>query len=70
MERLRTAVGGDMIETDKGALSVTISLGGAVSDSADADIDEFIRVAEKALSLAKGAGRNRHDVRVVGAGGA
>ncbi len=69
MERLRTAVGGEKIETDKGEMSVTISLGGAVSAAADADLDECIRVADEALRAAKGAGRNCHEVRVADAAG-
>lgn len=58
MERLRLAVSDETVETDKGAVSVTISLGGAVSDTSDADLDELIRAADEALYAAKGAGRN------------
>ena len=69
MERLRTAVDDEKIETDKGEMSVTISLGGAVSAAADADLDECIRVADEALRAAKGAGRNCHEVGVADAAG-
>lgn len=70
MERLRLAVSDEKIETDKDAVSVTISLGGAVSDTASADLDELIRTADEALYAAKGAGRNCHELRVVNAGSA
>ena len=46
-------------------MSVTISLGGAVSAADDADVEEFIRAADEALYAAKDAGRDRHEVRVV-----
>ena len=67
MERLRAAVD-DNVETANGEISVTISLGGAVSDGGDAKLGELIRVADEALYAAKGAGRNRHETRVVEAG--
>ena len=62
-------VGDEKIETGKGAISVTISLGGAVSAGADTDLDKLIRVADEALYAAKDAGRNRHELRVVDAAG-
>jgi len=65
MERLRKAVGDEPIETDKGPIDISISLGGAVGDGADAKLDEFIRLADKAMYEAKEAGRDRYAVRVV-----
>ncbi len=69
MERLRTAVDGEKVETGKGTIPVTISLGGAVSPAGDADPGELVRVADEALYAAKGAGSNGHELRVVDAGG-
>jgi diguanylate cyclase (GGDEF)-like protein len=68
MERLREAIGREAVSTDYGDIAVTISLGGAVSSAATADIDALIRAAEAALGAAKEAGRNCHRVRLVQGG--
>ena len=65
MERMRAAVGTREIKTEKGNLSVTISLGAAASSDPEAGLDDLIRVADEALYEAKGAGRDRHVVKVV-----
>ena len=66
MERLRASVAGEGIETPKGAVEVTISLGAAASSAAEGDLDDMIRVADEALYRAKDAGRNCHDVTLIG----
>lgn len=65
MERMRAAVGTREIETQKGKLSVSISLGAAASSDPEASLDDLIMVADEALYEAKNAGRNRHVVKVV-----
>jgi len=65
MERLRTAVGSEGIETAAGMVSVSISLGAASGNGDVADLDTFIRLADEAMYEAKEAGRDRHVVRVV-----
>jgi len=66
LERMREAVGGEGIETNAGTIELTISLGAAVGEGDDIDLDELVRTADEALYEAKEAGRNRHVVRVVG----
>ncbi len=66
LERMREAVGGEGIKTDAGTIELTISLGAAVGEGDDIDLDELVRTADEALYEAKEAGRNRHVVRVVG----
>ncbi len=57
-ERVRAAVGGlDLREL--GVARVTVSVGVAVSDSADQPIDELIGLADRALYRAKRRGRDR-----------
>ncbi len=65
MERLRLAVGAEPIDTRKGQVSLSISLGAAVSPEANADLDDLVRTADEALYAAKDAGRNCHRVRRV-----
>jgi diguanylate cyclase (GGDEF)-like protein len=65
MERLRKAVGEREIDTDAGALMVTISSGAAAGSGAAGDIDTFVRIAEEAVKDAKQAGRDCHRVRPV-----
>ncbi len=66
LERMREAVGGEGIETNAGTIELTISLGAAVGEGDDMDLDELVHAADEALYEAKEAGRNRHVVRVVG----
>jgi diguanylate cyclase (GGDEF)-like protein len=65
MERLRSAVGGEGIETAAGVVNVSISLGAAAGGGDSADLDTFIRLADEAMYEAKETGRDRHAVRVV-----
>ena len=64
-ERLRKAVGEHAIDTQKGDLSVTISLGAAASIDPEASLDNLVRVADEALYEAKKAGGDRHVVTLV-----
>lgn len=63
MERLRTAVGDEGIETEAGIIEVSISLGAAAGTGDAGDLDTFIRAADEAMYEAKEAGRDRHSVR-------
>jgi diguanylate cyclase (GGDEF)-like protein len=65
LERLRTAVGNEGIDTEAGVVQVSISLGAAVGSGDDTDVDAFVRIADEALYDAKEAGRDRHSVRLV-----
>ncbi len=60
-ERIRENVAALRMETEKGPLSVTLSIGVAemCSDPADASIEQVVQRADKALYAAKQAGRNR-----------
>ena len=60
-ERIRMGVETLSIETDKGAVSVTLSIGIAEMFHApqDSSVDDMIRRADEALYAAKKAGRNR-----------
>ena len=58
-ERLRATVAHAPVESAGGALSVTISVGGAVRHESDAGIDDLIARADRALYAAKRSGRNR-----------
>lgn len=62
MERLRSAVADEMIETRAGSLPVTISLGAAVADPSENTVEDVLRVADEALYRAKAGGRNRCEV--------
>ncbi|MCU1596020.1 MAG: diguanylate cyclase [Frankiales bacterium] len=60
-ERLRCAVASTPVVVDEISLTVTISIGGAAAEGyAD---DDLVRLADRELYAAKGAGRNR--VRVI-----
>ncbi|QDG49632.1 diguanylate cyclase [Persicimonas caeni] len=61
-ERLRTAVADASIVTDRGEVSVTISLGVAELTPADEDVDSLLNRADEALYRAKEGGRNRVEV--------
>lgn len=58
-ERIRAATAADGIDTEKGPVKVTISVGIAVVQSGDDALDALIRRADQALYAAKAAGRNR-----------
>jgi len=57
-ERLRAATAETPIETRAGGVSVTVSIGVAVS-AGDATVDEVVAAADRALYEAKAQGRNR-----------
>jgi diguanylate cyclase (GGDEF)-like protein len=58
-ERLRQRIAGTPLQAEGGALSVTVSIGIAALDPADASGDAALVRADKALYCAKRAGRNR-----------
>jgi diguanylate cyclase (GGDEF)-like protein len=61
-ERLRAEVAEHPVETEKGAVSVTISLGVAELSSVDEDLDALLNRADEALYAAKEGGRNRVEI--------
>ena len=61
-ERLRVAVSGTPIETERGALTVTVSVGVAVRTADTADLAALLDRADQALLRAKAAGKNRVEV--------
>ena len=69
MERLRASIASEGIETHKGTLELTISLGAAANSVAEGDLDDMIQVADEALYRAKDAGRNCHEVTLIGEDG-
>jgi diguanylate cyclase (GGDEF)-like protein/PAS domain S-box-containing protein len=60
-ERIRASVADMRIDTEKGPLAVTLSLGIAELqlDPVDENLEKIVRRADKALYIAKSAGRNR-----------
>ncbi|PTQ65449.1 PAS domain S-box-containing protein/diguanylate cyclase (GGDEF)-like protein [Sphingomonas sp. PP-CE-3G-477] len=58
-EEMRTAIAALEVETPRGQLTVTASLGCASLDEADGSIDALIALADKRLYVAKQAGRNQ-----------
>lgn len=58
-ERIRTEVESMRIETDKGELSVTASVGVATYNSAGSDWESLYKSADEALYASKHNGRNR-----------
>jgi diguanylate cyclase (GGDEF)-like protein/PAS domain S-box-containing protein len=58
-ERLRHAVAVEPVETDRGLVEVTVSLGIARATSSTPDLEVLIGRADAAMYLAKQAGRNR-----------
>jgi diguanylate cyclase (GGDEF)-like protein len=62
-ERIRAAVAATPADTaDAGPITVTISIGVALADAADASFDALLARADAALYRAKTAGRNRVDL--------
>ncbi|MBK7452800.1 MAG: diguanylate cyclase [Anaerolineales bacterium] len=63
-ERIRENVAALRMETEKGPLSVTLSLGvaGMSRDPVDESIEQVVQRADKALYAAKQAGRNRTEL--------
>src|SRR5262249_33161380 len=57
-ERLRTAFEATSCAVGEHALSATVSVGVAISDGANPDLDALLKVADQALYRAKDAGRN------------
>jgi diguanylate cyclase (GGDEF)-like protein len=58
-ERLRETIANLLIPTDKGELSVTVSLGVAMYDENTLDLETMIARADQAMYVAKHKGRNR-----------
>jgi len=58
-ERLRRTIANLSIPTDKGELSVTVSLGVAMYDENTLDLETMIARADQAMYVAKHKGRNR-----------
>ncbi len=58
-ERLCQLIGGEPVETDKGPVSVTVSLGVAPLDEDCASFDALLERADQALYLAKEKGRDQ-----------
>ncbi|KQN93588.1 diguanylate cyclase [Sphingomonas sp. Leaf231] len=58
-EHMRAAIAGVEIETPKGTLRATASLGWATLEEADGSIDALIMLADNRLYAAKRAGRNQ-----------
>lgn len=58
-ERLRASIEHCVVETDKGEIRVTVSLGVAMLDKNTMDFSKLISHADQALYLSKNNGRNR-----------
>jgi diguanylate cyclase (GGDEF)-like protein len=58
-ERVRTAVGNRPLQTGRGDLAVTISVGVGTLAKSDPDVDGLLRRADDALYQAKAQGRDR-----------
>ena len=58
-EKLRLAVAGAAIQTAKGTISITVSVGVAISQPAEEDGTRLTVRADNALYTAKQSGRNR-----------
>ncbi|MBF8305939.1 MAG: hypothetical protein HW398_1127 [Acidobacteria bacterium] len=58
-ERIRALVSAEPVVTREGAITVTLSLGAAISGGELLEIEDLLRAADAALYRAKRAGRNR-----------
>ena len=58
-ERLRRHISESPIDTDGGAVTITVSLGVTVLDDQCADLDHLLQRADQALYVSKREGRNR-----------
>ena len=59
-ERLRNLIADTIIETDVGPINITISIGVALLDRVNSTtIEQLLSRADRAMYLAKQAGRNR-----------
>ncbi len=61
-ERLCRYVAATSVDTDRGLLNITLSLGAAALAEGDADVASLLNRADAALYRAKNAGRNRVEV--------
>ncbi len=61
-EAIRQALSAARIETDKGPISATVSIGIATAPAAKVDLDQLMSNADRALYKAKARGRNRTTV--------
>jgi len=66
-ERIRALVGAEPVVTREGAISVTLSLGAAISGPHFPEMEDMLRAADAALYRAKRAGRNRVEAASVSA---
>lgn len=67
MERVRLACSDRPVETDSGAIAVTISLGAAVVvNPSEVEISDCLAAADRALYRAKASGRNRAEIETIG----
>ena len=63
-ERLRTAVANTPIATQRGGVTLTISLGVAALTASTPDLATLLHHADEALYVAKRRGRNRVEVKL------
>jgi len=66
-ERIRELVSAEPVVTREGAITVTLSLGAAISGGELLEIEDLLRAADAALYRAKRAGRNRVEAASVSA---
>lgn len=66
-ERIRALVSAEPVVTREGAITVTLSLGAAISGGELLEIEDLLRAADAALYRAKRAGRNRVEAASVSA---
>lgn len=59
LNKLRNHLSEQAVETEKGPLQVTVSIGAAEMDDPDLTLDDIMARADKALYMAKETGRNR-----------